>query len=310
MHRTTATAAVLGLIVCLCACADAEVVTIADSSAQFSATQGQDNWFYGYTAYGTRHSYDPNTMFSQMAYYDSGANRWQQSETLGQPHWTLLNSGGCHPASQYLPVRRWTSEINGEITIRGSVETPHSSSDGTYSYVWVNGDRLYHAFHDGGAAAKNYNVTATVSVGDSVDFGLDHKSSTSNDSTKFSSYIDFDQLEADAGGDYVVDVGGSVQLAGAAHAGTAPYSYLWDIDDNGDYSENITDADATLTYAYLTETLGMPAGDHTITLQVTDANEPQTDTAGLTIVPEPTTLSLLAVGLVMLLGLIGRPRRR
>src|SRR5712692_1305779 len=64
---------------------------LADSISDFSSTQGQDNWFYGYyTVPGFRPS------FIQMPYFTSrNGGAWAESTT--QPPWTLLWQEGGHP---------------------------------------------------------------------------------------------------------------------------------------------------------------------------------------------------------------------
>jgi MYXO-CTERM domain-containing protein len=179
----------------------AGVVTIADAEADFAGPpQGQSNgygqWYYGSTPYDTRGSYDPNTMFHLLQYFNSSSDRWQYSATAGSPSWVMIWPNSCHPGDLNLAVRRWVSDVAGEVTIHGTIRTHSTNSNGTYSYVWVDGVRLYHAFHDGGAAAKDYSITTTIGVGSLIEFGLDHAGATANDGTQFSSFIDMEFPDA------------------------------------------------------------------------------------------------------------------
>jgi len=103
----------------------------------------------------------------------------------------------------------------------------------------------------------------------------------------------------DADGPYVVDVGGSVLFDGTGSYdpdGGGIVSWLWDLDDDGTYGD-VVGSTVSLGYESLFNLLGL--GEHDIGLKVVDdegdwAIAPQT---ALTILPEPATMALLAVGL-------------
>jgi hypothetical protein len=117
---------------------------------------------------------------------------------------------------------------------------------------------------------------------------------------------------AEDDGAYGVSYGGSVNLSGAGSNdpdGGGIVEYKWDLDGDLDYAD-ATGSPANVDYAYLTQTLGLGVGQHTIYLRVKDdENDLGYDTAGLTInpVPEPATIALFVLGA---LGFALRRRRR
>jgi len=85
-------------------------------------------------------------------------------------------------------------------------------------------------------------------------------------------------LTAEASGPYYVAVGESITLSGSASGGTSPYTYAWDLDDDGQYDDATV---ATTSHSWAT------AGTYTIELQVTDnVSATATDTATVTVTEE------------------------
>ena len=70
------------------------------------------------------------------------------------------------------------------------------------------------------------------------------------------------ELKADAGGPYSGIANQPVTLKGSASGGTSPYSYAWDLDNDGIFET--PGQKPTVTWA--------EEGSYTITLQVTDAS--------------------------------------
>lgn len=82
-------------------------------------------------------------------------------------------------------------------------------------------------------------------------------------------------LEADAGGPYSGTAGESVSLSGSAAGGTPPYSYAWDLDDDGDYDDST---------AQNPSSIWATAGNYTVGLEVTDDDDnTDTDAANVSI---------------------------
>jgi len=115
-------------------------------------------------------------------------------------------------------------------------------------------------------------------------------------------------LIAQAGGPYTISpgVGLSLDASGSLDEGATITSYRWDLNEDGVFE---TDAGSQpshqVDYGYL-ESLGLGVGSYYISLQETDSlGYVDTVYTPLEVLPEPATLSLLALG-----GLAAMRRRR
>jgi len=70
-------------------------------------------------------------------------------------------------------------------------------------------------------------------------------------------------LQANAGNSYFGNVNESIQLYGSATGGTVPYSYAWDLDDDGEYDDS---TDKNPNYTWVT------TGLKTVGLKITDSS--------------------------------------
>jgi hypothetical protein len=110
--------------------------TLADSVTEFSGTQGQANWFYGYwdrrndadAAYGASDFVPfPNTggAFGPNNYWTGSAWDWFN----GDPPFTQLTSQGGRPTAgndnpalaEHVAIRRYVSEFEGPVRITGRI---------------------------------------------------------------------------------------------------------------------------------------------------------------------------------------------
>ena len=151
---------------------------LADSVHDFSFTQGQGNWYYGYyTTPGV------SSTFTQMQYTTSNFGgfagpAWEESPS--QPPWTAIWAGGAHPTGPndgavHWPVRRWQSTVNGTINISGTVGdsgNPFFNVDGLSCNILVNGTQVF-SQHMNAGTQQSYSITATVAVGSFIDFAID-----------------------------------------------------------------------------------------------------------------------------------------
>jgi hypothetical protein len=68
-------------------------------------------------------------------------------------------------------MRRWVSETNGQITITGTLGNDDPAGDGVVGRIFLNGVEIYQQAVNG--TSTEYSVTATVAVGDRIDFAID-----------------------------------------------------------------------------------------------------------------------------------------
>jgi hypothetical protein len=138
---------------------------LADANAGFSGVQGQNGWYYGDFASGTT--------FQNLTAFSGGT--WSSSYpyitiTAGDQHPSTANGG---PVSV---VRRWVSTYAGPVTINGQFLSENTGGDGVGVTVLINGQAAMARAAIGAAGAptqQNFSLSATLKVGDNVDFVLD-----------------------------------------------------------------------------------------------------------------------------------------
>ncbi len=89
------------------------------------------------------------------------------------------------------------------------------------------------------------------------------------------------ELVAETGGSYTGTAGSPVSLSGSATGGTPPYTYAWDLDNNGTYETS----GKHVSHTWAT------AGNYTVGLRVTDyvaAADTDTASVNITTAPPPT----------------------
>jgi hypothetical protein len=168
--------------------------TVADSVRDFSATQGSNNWYYGYYS----GNFSP-AGFIQMTNYVGGSwtvltNRYwtRLGATDGHPNGTIT-SRGRDPVEQWA-VRRWISNVEGSVTIRGALADngigPEFGDDnGVCVHVFIDGvEKGRYAIDRGGAAT--FSIPAALAHGTVLDFALDPRESNDHyDTTIFTIVI-------------------------------------------------------------------------------------------------------------------------
>jgi len=177
--------------------ANAASLTIADSVNEFSSTQGQNNWYYGYYESPLNSS-----GFQQMNQYNNGI--WWLSQG---DFWTSLWANGGHPngaitsgnrqeVNQWT-VRRWISEVDGEITLIGNLAKLNSSGgNGIIGSILVDGQSIWSQLIGASdLTGVNYQLKANVKKGDFVDFVIDSNGNDWSDGTKFTTVISKDVPE-------------------------------------------------------------------------------------------------------------------
>jgi Ca2+-binding RTX toxin-like protein len=172
-------------------------INTANSQTEFSGVQGQNNWYYGYYAGSfTSAAYQEMTQFSDI---------WTVQNAT---YYTLLTAGGGHPngvttsggrkSEEQWAVRRWVSEIDGEIQIYGILaKADTGGGNGVIGHIFIDGVEVWSqsiAGTDG--TGVNYQITTKVKLNSVVDFAIDPKKDTNDvandiaDTTIFTAQID------------------------------------------------------------------------------------------------------------------------
>ena len=181
----------VALILCIPSVAVAEV--IADSQADFSGTQGLNNWYYGY--------YDgpfDSSDFTLMPYFTSGA--WiVNNETF----WTRLFQAGGHPNGittsggrtrvEHWAVRRWISPKSGTFRLSGVIADRVADGFGAGAIVriFLDGIEIYsHNVAVNATSPFNYSFSVTANQGSIIDFAIAPRNSNDNSTgTNFTAVI-------------------------------------------------------------------------------------------------------------------------
>jgi hypothetical protein len=166
----------------------------ADSVAEFSGNQGQNNWYYGiYNKTVDSAGGDPGYQDYDFIDFQPGVPTGADAPRFGfngiwdyvgpggpiNPPWTEINANGGHPngnnnagtVGSHWAVRRYVSEVTGPVTISGMLSTSAACGDGTTPRIFVNGTQIFsqNVFGSGG----NYQVDTNLNAGDFVDFAID-----------------------------------------------------------------------------------------------------------------------------------------
>ena len=174
---------------------EAGATTFADSVTDFSGTQGQDNWFYGFFD-GPFESSD----FQQMPLFGDFVgpefpipNTW--STFPSAPPFTFLNAEFVHSSLQagqptQWAVRRYVSDLNRTVVIQGRLESRNTGplADGSTGRIFVDGVEVF-SYSVANRNGIDYSVPVTLKVGATVDFALDPNSHDRYDTTKFTARI-------------------------------------------------------------------------------------------------------------------------
>lgn len=165
---------------------------IADSASEFSAVQGQANWYYGYYS----RPFTANT-FRQLETYGTdqyGWTAWRHSTNT--PPWIGISATNMHPADLNYSniqtewaVRRWRSTHAGVITMSGTIRKllPKTSvDDGVTAYVVVDGQTAaVLPVAAGDTNGHAFSVDATVTNGSLVDFAVSPNFNDGTDGVAF-----------------------------------------------------------------------------------------------------------------------------
>jgi hypothetical protein len=169
---------------------EAGMVVVADSVNEYSGTQGQSNWYYGYFAPAT------SMAFLMMTHFD--VDTWH---VLDGTYWTRLDKMGGHPNGtttccnrqpvEQWAVRRWVSTVAGSVTISGDLASIDPNSwNGIIGHIIVDGVEVWSRVTTPQTVTTAYQITASLRVGSTVDFAIDpNQGQDYSDATRFTIVI-------------------------------------------------------------------------------------------------------------------------
>ncbi|MTB53239.1 HYR domain-containing protein, partial [Lewinella sp. W8] len=156
---------------------------IANSSADFSGTQGTNGWQYGrYAAFDAAN-------FNQLPNFSG--TQWEGTQAFATP---FIDQFGGHPGVDDLAwaVRRWTSSVDGSLMISGDFfDRDGNCGDGAHVRIFQNGIEIYQFLNIpvGFGNREFYEIFLNVSVGDNIDFVIDPIFDAGCDATSFTAAI-------------------------------------------------------------------------------------------------------------------------
>jgi hypothetical protein len=181
----------------------AEALIVADSVKDYSGIQGQNNWYYGYYQGGLNsNNFNLMTEFGYVRLAPNNevfsANTWTVQSSF---YYTSLTDMGGHPNGRFSAarpieqwaVRRWISEVDGEITLSGTIAKTDmgAGGNGIIGNILLDGVPIFSQFiANNDFVGINYTINTAVNKGAIVDFILDSNENNGLfDTTKFTTTI-------------------------------------------------------------------------------------------------------------------------
>jgi hypothetical protein len=147
-------------------------VPLADSQADFSGTQGQNNWQYGLYPNG-----DPTQFTTAPLIFVPALGVWQHTGSAPPP-WTRLGPWFAHPneyggVTEYA-VRRWTSSYTGHVQVTVHLSKADTTcGDGTMGLLYLNSAQIATLSVDyNDAIGKTAVVPLDLNANDRLDLAL------------------------------------------------------------------------------------------------------------------------------------------
>ncbi|MFO0847151.1 MAG: putative Ig domain-containing protein [Gemmataceae bacterium] len=164
---------------------------LADSVCDFSGTQGSGGWYYGYYDGPSPSSVDVNDLQLMPEFVPDGHSIvgdiwWHQEGKYWTSLWAVGGHGNGFSIGTSPPrdrdaqwaVRRWVSEITGEVTVTGHLaklgQGDSVGGNGFVGRVLVNGVEVWSQFIGPvDRTGVDYSLRLSVREGDQVDFAID-----------------------------------------------------------------------------------------------------------------------------------------
>lgn len=204
----------IGLVVLSIFGAGVQADVLANSFDDFSGVQGQDDWFYGYYRIDTGDFPTVPGSFQEADNYNQDfANQWSLD---GTGDWLGISAEAQHPhipgagrnaPGEYWATRRWVSNFAGDIELSGFVDEGDLGGDGVVVRLFIDGVKS--GQWDLLSVTNSmipFTISATVSVGSTVDLTVDPKDNIFFDGTTVELNITGDFMcRADLNGDCLLD---------------------------------------------------------------------------------------------------------
>ncbi|HMP81360.1 MAG TPA: hypothetical protein PKA41_01485, partial [Verrucomicrobiota bacterium] len=122
----------------------AKANTIADSILDFSATQGSNNWYYGYYP-------APGNDLSLAVFVELDGfidNYWHHA-SVWFPPWTAIDNISLHPngtnsiGGEEWAVKRWVSPDSMTVNLSGLIAKDDLGGNGVTAYIVLDGTVIY-----------------------------------------------------------------------------------------------------------------------------------------------------------------------
>jgi hypothetical protein len=172
-------------------------VAVTDSIVDFSLSQGDAGWEYGWVDATNQSAFQQMPVDDGDGWVVDAANantRIDRSTMTPQ-----AASGGL---DEHQPVRRWVSTVNGPATIRGAVRKAATGGDGVTARLVVDGfERWSQTIASSDVTTRTFEVSAALGVGSTVDLVLESGATDVADTTHFNATV----LERRFGDVFLVD---------------------------------------------------------------------------------------------------------
>ncbi len=161
-----------GLVVLAMAMA-AQATPIADSVADFSGVQGQNNWSYLEVKLQYPWVPDYNPANATSLTYDGG--KWVSNMGIS---YLMIGASTTHPGAtgefnDWATVRRWQSTVTGTVTISGELtDVQTGDGDGVSGFIYVGDTKVWGLTNISDGGSTTYSFTTSVTAGQNVDFVL------------------------------------------------------------------------------------------------------------------------------------------
>ncbi len=206
---TTLCRIALALVAALTITPHTHAIPFADSQADFSDTQGQANWFYGFIDRGgptpTATAYDPDTDFVPFDLFDAPAQRWEATDAILPAQniaFLSINQDGGHPSgigpsgqdSVIWATRRYVSDMDGLIDIAFDLRKENISEPrggGIIGRIFVDGVEVFtQPIANDDATGVQGVLWHPVTIGTRIDFAIDPTGTSPGSDSDFSARAD------------------------------------------------------------------------------------------------------------------------